>query len=77
MFTINLSQRYPKENLRDLKDYINKGARFWIDRAYGEIMVSTASQKRIKHLEQILENEGELKYYTMLARKQMKKPANG
>ena len=77
MFTINLSQKYPKDKLRDLKDYINQGARFWIDRAYGEIMVSTASQKRIKHLEQILENEGELKYYTMLARKQMKKPANG
>jgi len=77
MFTINLSQRYPKENLRDLKDYINKGARFWIDRAYGEIMVSTASKGRMKHLEQILDNDEELKYYSMLARKKMKAPANG
>ena len=77
MFTINLSQRYPKENLRDLKDYINKGARFWIDRAYGEIMVSTASKGRMKHLEQILDNDEELKYYSMLARKKMKSPANG
>jgi len=77
MFTINLSQRYPKKNLRDLKDYINKGARFWIDRAYGEIMVSTASKGRMKHLEQILDNDEELKYYSMLARKKMKAPANG
>tara|TARA_B100001765_G_C19442269_1_gene310615 strand:+ start:47 stop:883 length:837 start_codon:yes stop_codon:yes gene_type:complete len=77
MFTINLSQRYPEENLRDLKDYINEGSRFWIDRAYGDIMVNTASKKRMNYLVQVLENEGELKYYSMLARKKMKKPANG
>ena len=77
MFTINLSQRYPDENLRDLKDYINKGSRFWIDRAYGDIMINTASKKRMKHLVQVLENEEELKYHSMLARKKMKKPANG
>ena len=77
MFTINLSQRYSEENLSDLKDYINEGSRFWIDRAYGDIMVNTASKKRMKYLAQVLENEGELKYYSMLARKKMKKPANG
>ena len=77
MFTINLSQRYPDENLRDLKDYINKGSRFWIDRAYGDIMINTESKKRMKHLVQVLENEEELKYHSMLARKKMKKPANG
>ena len=77
MFTINLSQRYPEENLRDLKDYINEGSRFWIDRAYGDIMLNTASKKRMKYLAQVLENEGELKYHSKLARKKMKKPANG
>ena len=77
MFTINLSQRYPEENLRNLKDYINEGSRFWLDRAYGDIMLNTASKKRMKYLAQVLENEGELKYYSMLARKKMKKPANG
>ena len=77
MFTINLSQKYPKGNLRDLKDFINKGSRFWIDRAYGDIMINTASKKRMKHLVQVLENEEELKYFSMLARKKMKKPANG
>ena len=77
MFTINLSQRYPEKNLRDLKDYINQGARFWIDRAYGDIMLKSASKKRMKHLKQVLENEGELKYYSSLARKKMKMPANG
>lgn len=77
MFTINLSQRYPDKNLRDLKDYINQGARFWINRAYGDIMLKSASKKRMKHLKQVLENEGELKYYSSLARKKMKMPANG
>tara|TARA_Y100001970_G_C14223501_1_gene854123 strand:+ start:1916 stop:2752 length:837 start_codon:yes stop_codon:yes gene_type:complete len=77
MFTINLSQRYPKENLRDLKDYINQGSRFWIDKAYGEIMLKSASKKRMKHLEQVLENDEELKYHSNLARKNMKMPANG
>ena len=77
MFTINLSQRYSEENLSDLKDYINEGSRFWIDRAYGDIMLNTASKKRMKYLAQVLENEGELKYHSMLARKKMKKPANG
>ncbi len=77
MFTINLSQTYPEENLSDLKNYINEGARFWIDRAYGDIMLNTASKKRMKYLTQVLENEGELKYHSMLARKKMKKPANG
>ena len=77
MFTINLSQRYPEENLSDLKNYINEGSRCWIDRAYGDIMVNTASKKRMKYLAQVLENEEELKYHSMLARKKMKKPANG
>ena len=44
---------------------------------YGDIMVNTASKKRMKHLVQVLENEEELKYFSMLARKKMKKPANG
>ena len=77
MFTINLSQRYPEEKLRNLKDYINEGSRFWIDRAYGDIMLNTASTERMKYLSQVLENEGELKYNSMLARKKMQKPANG
>ena len=47
------------------------------DRAYGDIMINTASKKRMKHLVQVLENEEELKYHSMLARKKMKKPANG
>ena len=35
----------------------NQGARFWIDRAYGDIMLKSASKKRMKHLKQVLENE--------------------
>ena len=77
MFTINLCQRYPADQINDLRDYMAGGARFWIDRAYGDIMINTASKKRMKHLVQVLENEEELKYHSMLARKKMKKPANG
>src|SRR5207248_45926 len=57
MFTINLCQRYPEHRIEELRSYIAGGARFWIDRAYGEAMVGTAGPGRMRHLEQVLEND--------------------
>ena len=53
MFTINASARFPEdeEHMALLKKDISGGARFWIDRAYGEKMVATAGPSRLKHLE--------------------------
>ena len=50
MFTINSCVRYPEDRIGDLKELISSGARFWIDRTYGETMVETAGPGRMVHL---------------------------
>ena len=77
MFTINLSQRYPKHRLQELRDYISGGARFWVERAYGEAMVRTAGPERMRHLEQLLANDGHLAALSQRARETMTEPARG
>ena len=68
MFTMNLCQRYPDEKLEDLRGYISGGARFWIERAYSEKMVRTASPERMCHLEQVMANDGHLAELSRQAR---------
>ncbi len=77
MFTINLCQRYPEERIQDLRDYISGAARFWIDRAYGERMVKTATPQRQRHLEQVMANDGHLAELSRKARATMPEPSRG
>jgi hypothetical protein len=77
MFTINLCQRYPEAKLQDLRDYISGAARFWIDRVYGETMVRTASPQRLRHLEQVMANDGHLAELSRKARETMPEPSRG
>jgi hypothetical protein len=77
MFTINLCQRYPEERLQELRDYISGGARFWIDRAFGERMVRTAGPERMRHLEQVMANDGHLAELSRKARETMAEPSRG
>jgi hypothetical protein len=77
MFTINLCQRYPEERIQELRDYISGAARFWIDRAYGERMVRTAGPQRIRHLEQVMANDGHLAELSRKARETMPEPSRG
>ncbi len=77
MFTINLCQRYPEEKLSDLRNYISGAARFWIDRAFGEAMISTAGPERQRHLEQVMANDGHLAELSRAARERMKEPSRG
>ncbi len=77
MFTMNCCQRYPDDQLQDLRDYIGGGARFWVERAYGEAMIRTADPARITHLEQCLANDGHLAELSRKAREQMPEPARG
>jgi hypothetical protein len=77
MFTINLSQRYRDEDLPALRDQIGTRARFWLDRAYGEKMVRTAGPGRMRHLEQIMANDGHLAELTRQAKLKMKEPSRG
>jgi len=77
MFTINLCQRYPDDRLQDLRDYISGAARFWIDRVYGDAMVRTAGPERMRHLEQVMANDGHLAELSRQAREKMVEPSRG
>ena len=77
MFTINLCQRYPEDRLDDLRAYLGKSARFWIDRKYGEKMVRSATPERHRHLEQVMANDGHLAELSRKARETMAEPSRG
>ncbi len=77
MFTINFSQRYPAELLPELREGISGKARFWLERVYGETMVRTAGPARIRHLEQMMANDGHLAELSRKARETMAEPSRG
>jgi hypothetical protein len=77
MFTINLCQRYPDERLEELRSYMAGGARFWVESGYGEAMVRTAGPRRMRHLEQVLANDGHLAELSRQAREKMAEPSRG
>ena len=74
---MNLCQRYPEDRLPDLRNYISGGARFWIERAFGKKMVNTAGPERMRHLEQVMANDGHLAEMSRQAREKMDEPARG
>ena len=75
MFTLNFQQRYRNEDLPDLRKDIGNLARFWTERAYGKIMIETADQSRMKHLEQRLMNDDHLPDLVRQARREMDEPS--
>jgi Phytanoyl-CoA dioxygenase (PhyH) len=77
MFTMNLCRRYPQERLAELRDYMSGGARFWVERGYGEAMIRTAGPERMRHLEQVLANDGHLAELSRQARARMAEPSRG
>lgn len=77
MFTLNLCQRHAEADVQELKDYISFVSRFWLDRAYGDEMMRTAGPGRLKHLEQIMANDGHIAELSAKARQTMSEPARG
>lgn len=77
MFTMNLCQRYPEERLAELREYLSGVSRFWVDRAYGEIMMKTAGPQRRRHLEQVMANDGHIAELSRKARETMTEPSRG
>ena len=77
MFTMNCCQRYPEDKLADLRNYIGGGARFFVERAYDDMIVRTASPERRVHLEQVLANDGHLAELSRKARLEKAEPARG
>jgi len=77
MFTINLAQHYTEERLPALRDYIAGSARFWIERTYGEKMMRTAGPARMRHLQQVMANDGHLAELSRQHREKTLEPARG
>ena len=77
MFTIVLEPRYRDDELDILRANIGNLSRFWAKRAYGDIMINTADQKRMVHLEQRLAHDDHLAELTCIAKRQMDEPARG
>jgi hypothetical protein len=77
MFTMNLSQRYPAELLPELRATIGGASRFWLERVYHDTIVRTAGPARMRHLEQVLANDGHLAELSRKARESMLEPSRG
>ena len=77
MFTMNLEERHPEQDIRLLRNQMAKLSRFWIERAYGDVMLDTAGPARMVHLEQRLANEHILPPLAGKAREEMVEPARG
>jgi ectoine hydroxylase-related dioxygenase (phytanoyl-CoA dioxygenase family) len=77
MFTINFARRFPEERLQELRDYCTHHARFWTEHLYGMAMVLTAGPERMRHLEQVLANDGHMAELARQARERMAEPSRG
>ena len=77
MFTMNCCQRYPEARLPELREYIGGASRFWIERAYDDTIVRTASPERMVHLEQVLANDRGLAELSRKRRAEMPEPSRG
>jgi hypothetical protein len=77
MFTLNFARRFPEERLQELRDYGAQHVRFWTDRLYGPAMIGTATPSRMRHLEQVMANDGHMAELARQARAQMEEPSRG
>lgn len=77
MFTMNCCQRYPEPLVPELREYLSSYSRFWVERAYGDTMIRTATPERQRHLEQVMANDGHLAELSRKARAEMAEPSRG
>ena len=75
MFSINFQQRYREEDLPKLREEIEKQHIFWVENAYSELMIRTATPERMRHLEQRLASIGRLPELARKARQEMSEPS--
>ena len=74
MFTVILEPRHAEDELDSLRANIAVLARYWLEQAYGEIMIKTASPERMVHLEQRMANDDHLPELARKAREEMDEP---
>mgnify|MGYP001034258528 CR=1 FL=1 len=81
MFTINFEKRHLDKDVSILKNDMvanaigGKRSIYWSDRAYGKIMVDTASTSRMRHLEQRLANDDHLADLIAKAKAEISEPS--
>ena len=67
--------RVDDDRIEILKKDMEGLSRFWVERAYGEKMVTTASPRRMVHLEQLMANDGHLAALSAKLRAEMTEPS--
>jgi len=78
MFTLNLCDHADNQTkIKDLEECVAGGARFWINEPFGAKMLRTASDERMKHLQQVLDHSKHLPALAAKARATMSEPARG
>ncbi|MEM7482681.1 MAG: phytanoyl-CoA dioxygenase family protein [Acidobacteriota bacterium] len=75
LFVINAAEHCPDDKLDGLRTMISSFARFWIDEYYGKTMIETADEKRMRNLQQIIDNQGHLPALAAKARSEMSEPS--
>ncbi len=77
MFVLNLCERFPDDRIDELKKYMSNWSRFWMESAYEDLMIKTATPQRMRHLEQLMANDGHLAELTQKKRAVMAEPDRG
>jgi hypothetical protein len=78
MFTLNNCRHCETpEEIQDLENYVAAHARFWIDHLHSDVMRSTSSPGRMRHLRQVMEHEAHLPELAAKARTTMPEPSRG
>ena len=57
MFVLGITARFPDDRIEELQEMLAFDGRFMKDRAIGEKMIATAGPERMKHLQQVLDND--------------------
>jgi hypothetical protein len=78
MFTMNLCEHCETESeLESLQDRIGRHARYLNDRMHSDAMRDTGPPERVRHLQQVIENEGHLPELVRRERKKRDQPVRG
>jgi ectoine hydroxylase-related dioxygenase (phytanoyl-CoA dioxygenase family) len=77
MFTMNLCQRYPEDRLHELQHYLTGHSRFHIERNIGPQMLAGAGPQRMRHLQQVMENDFLLAKLSAERKARGEEPARG
>ena len=77
MFTINMQARQPEDDLEPVRKSVGNLSRHEMERAYGDVMLQTASPERMRHLEQRLANDGHLAALSAKVRAERQQAAGG